>query len=174
MGRNVEIKARASDFERQQQIAAKIAESAPQGIAQEDTFFHCSTGRLKLRKLGSAEGELIAYTRADAAGPKQSQYEIALTDDPDQLEQVLASALGRRGVVRKKRTLYLVGQTRIHFDEVEGLGRFIELEVVLLPNQDRSEGQRIAQRLMDELGIVEDELISGAYLDMGKESNQAP
>ncbi len=37
--------------------------------------------------------------------------------------------------VRKTRWLYLVGQTRVHCDHVEGLGNFAELEVVLEDQQ---------------------------------------
>ena len=42
---------------------------------------------------------------------------------------MLGQALGVLGVVRKQRLLYLVGQTRVHLDSVEGLGDFLELEV---------------------------------------------
>jgi hypothetical protein len=61
--------------------------------------------------------------------------------------------LGVVGVVRKTRTLYLVGQTRVHLDEVEGLGPFLELEVVLAPGQSAADGERIARDLMGRLGV---------------------
>ena len=44
-------------------------------------------------------------------------------------QAVLTQALGVLGMVRKERLLYLVGQTRVHLDSVEGLGDFVELEV---------------------------------------------
>jgi predicted adenylyl cyclase CyaB len=78
----------------------------------------------------------------------------------------LSLALGVRGVVRKKRTLYLVGQTRLHLDEVEGLGEFVELEVVLRHGQSDLEGQQIARELMTRLAIREQDLLEGAYMDM--------
>ena len=37
--------------------------------------------------------------------------------------------------MRKTRWLYLVGQTRIHCDRVEGLGDFAELEVLISDEQ---------------------------------------
>ena len=43
----------------------------------------------------------------------------------------LSKALGVKGVVNKRRKLYMVGQTRIHVDHVEGLGDFMELEVIM-------------------------------------------
>ena len=41
----------------------------------------------------------------------------------------LGLALGVRGVVKKTRRLIMIGQTRVHIDDVEGLGTFMELEV---------------------------------------------
>jgi predicted adenylyl cyclase CyaB len=55
--------------------------------------------------------------------------------------------------VRKRRSLYQMGQTRIHLPEVEGLGTFLELEVVLGPGQGEHEGAMIAAELMAQLGI---------------------
>lgn len=69
-------------------------------------------------------------------------------------------------MVRKRRSLYLVGTTRIHIDEVEGLGYFLELEVVLQPAQTDGDGRVIAETLMAELGIRPEDLIEGAYIDM--------
>ncbi|MCI0529102.1 MAG: class IV adenylate cyclase, partial [Nitrospira sp.] len=71
-----------------------------------------------------------------------------------------------RGTVRKKRRVFMVGQTRIHLDQVEGLGNFVELEVVLKDGQCGAEGMRICEKLMKSLGIAEDDLIEGAYIDL--------
>lgn len=166
MNRNIEIKAHARDFEAQARAAECIADGPAQLIIQEDTFFHVSSGRLKLREFGNGTGELIQYHRADAAGPKQSSYVLSRTDEPATLKSALANALGVRAVVRKKRTLYRSGQTRIHLDEVEDLGRFLELEVVLHATQNAREGASIAEKLMTQLDIGEIDLITDAYVDM--------
>lgn len=75
-------------------------------------------------------------------------------------------ALGVRGVVRKTRYLYMVGQTRIHLDDVEGLGHFMELEVVMREGQSDAEGQAIAEDLMRRLGVRKDAWLEGAYMDL--------
>ena len=51
-------------------------------------------------------------------------------------------------------------------DEVEGLGCFIELEVVLWRSQDEVEGMRIAREFMDRLEIAEEDLVAQAYVDL--------
>jgi predicted adenylyl cyclase CyaB len=123
-------------------------------------------GRLKLRVLAPDVGYLIYYERPDQDGPKRSDYHLAKTDEPENLKTALKLALGVRGVVRKTRYLYLVGQTRIHLDEVEGLGHFMELEVVLREGQSDAEGQAIAEDLMRRLGVREEALLEGAYMDL--------
>jgi adenylate cyclase class IV len=63
------------------------------------------------------------------AGAKQSLYDTSQVSDPTNLKIVLTKAYGVRGTVSKTRKLYLVGQTRVHIDKVDGLGNFVELEV---------------------------------------------
>lgn len=79
---------------------------------------------------------------------------------------MLSQSLGVLGTVRKERLLLLLGQTRLHLDRVQGLGDFLELEVVLRPEQSVQDGQRLAQELLQEFGIQEQDLICGAYLDL--------
>lgn len=166
MSRNIEIKARARDFAAQARVAADLADRPPSVMDQVDTFFHVANGRLKLREFGDGPGELIQYRRADAPGPKPSDYVRSPAPDPVSLKAALSNALGVRAVVKKKRTVYLSGQTRIHFDEVDGLGRFIELEVVLGAGQAPREGIPVADKLMAALEIQRCDLIEGAYVDM--------
>ena len=66
----------------------------------------------------------------------------------------------------KHRTLYLIGKTRVHLDRVEGLGDFMELEVVLADNESTESGVKVANELLRKLGIPPDHLIEGAYVDL--------
>lgn len=166
MARNVEIKARVDDPRALLELARRIAESGPVEIIQEDTFFHCSNGRLKLREFSPRDGQLIFYRRDDTSGPKESHYLISTTSDPDSLRKTLASALGISGRVRKRRLLFLVGSTRIHLDEVEGLGSFVELEVVLTDDQSVEDGEATIKKVMKKLALSEAHLLEGAYVDM--------
>lgn len=164
--RNIEIKARVADLAAVEARAAAIADSGPVDIAQDDTFFACPRGRLKLRELGPGQGQLIHYHRPDQGGPKLSDYVIAPTSDPAALREALTRAYGVAGRVRKHRRLYLAGRTRIHLDRVEDLGDFMELEVVLGSGDDTAGGEAEARRIMQALGVVEADLIEGAYVDL--------
>ncbi|HPU54468.1 MAG TPA: class IV adenylate cyclase [Burkholderiaceae bacterium] len=166
MARNIEIKARCADLTLARQHACALTGNAAELIVQDDTFFACASGRLKLRVLGDGSGELIHYHRANEAGPKASHYVIVPCPDPDALRDALARACGVIGRVRKQRWLVMCGRTRIHFDQVEGLGNFIELEVVLAEDEPEAAGVAQAQALIAALRIPPADLLTGAYLDL--------
>jgi predicted adenylyl cyclase CyaB len=164
--RNVEIKARLRDRAAVEAIVRGTASHGPERLVQEDVFFCCAAGRLKLRRLGDGSGELIFYRRRDTEGPTESEFHKTPIGEPDSFVEVLSAALGTAGVVRKRRTLYLIGQTRVHLDEVEGLGDYLELEVVLDASQSVDDGVGIADDLARTLGIRPAELEARAYIDL--------
>ncbi len=166
MPRNVEIKARLDNFSAVAAKAAALADHGPIAIAQDDTFFRCDNGRLKLRVFSETQGELIFYRRTDRQGPKESFYVRSPTASPASLREALTLAHGEIGRVVKDRTLYLVGRTRVHLDQVQGLGEFLELEVVLEDGEPLEAGVREAHRLMADLGIAPSQLVGGAYVDL--------
>ena len=135
-------------------------------FAQRDTFFASpGSGRLKLRETTDGPAELIAYRRADLAAARSSDYDIYPVVDADRLRTVLTAALGEAGVVEKRRTLYLLDHTRIHLDEVRGLGNFVELETVLYGEPDAEAHAELA-RIAAGLGIERDALVAVAYVDL--------
>lgn len=166
MARNVEVKARVRDWGGLRSRVEALCPGPPTRIEQHDTFFRVPNGRLKLRRLGTGEGQLIHYVRADEDGPAESAYTIAPTGDADALEAILRGVLLVAGLVVKTRLLYVHGRTRIHLDDVEGLGRFLELEVVLGAGEPAAAGEAEARKLMEELEIAEADLVAEAYVDL--------
>jgi predicted adenylyl cyclase CyaB len=166
MTRNIEIKARIESVEAISIKAAALADQGPIEILQDDTFFTCERGRLKLRAFSANEGQLIFYQRPNQTGPKESFFIISPTSSPDMLREALSLAYGQAGRIRKHRTLYLVGRTRLHLDRVEELGHFLELEVVLSEGEPSARGVEEAHKLMAALGIASTQLIEGAYVDL--------
>ncbi|XP_020293805.1 uncharacterized protein LOC109859704 [Pseudomyrmex gracilis] len=166
--RNVEIKARIRNIDDTISKAETVSDTSKTIIKQHDTFFKAKEGRLKLRKFEDGSAELIFYKRPNVQGPTLSDYTKATlnSDVVESIVDILSQSNGVLGVVQKTRNLYMVGQTRIHIDEVDGLGYFLELEVVLREDQDIKAGQKIADDLMRALSIEKDDLIAEAYIDL--------
>jgi len=171
MPRNIEIKARLNDgIDALLARAAAVAGGTPQIIDQDDSFFRVPHGRLKLRQFADGTAELIHYQRADTAQAKASDYVRVPAPEPEALREALARACSLLGRVRKRRWLLIVSDgafsTRIHLDRVEGLGDFMELEVMLKDEQTDAQGQAVAENLMRQLGLQDAPRLAGAYMDM--------
>jgi predicted adenylyl cyclase CyaB len=166
MPANIEVKARVRDFAALSARAAGLSDTPVDVIPQVDTFFLIEKGRLKLRELARDRAQLIYYERPNRDGPKRSDYSLFETREPHALREILARALGVRGTVSKVRYLYIIGQTRVHLDKVTDLGDFMELEVVLKPGQTDEEGHRVAERLLEQLGVDQQDLMDAAYMDL--------
>ena len=164
--RNLELKARDPDPRRSLERAMALGAEDRGEIRQRDTYFSGARGRLKLREQAPGAAELIGYERADAAEARQSSYRIVPVPDPELLREALSDALGTLVVVEKTRRLLVWEGVRIHLDEVEGLGAFVELEAMAEEGSDLSgEAARLA-RLRAELGIDDAALESGSYSDL--------
>lgn len=166
MPRNIEIKARIEDVHTLLLRARALADGEPELLVQDDTFFVTPRGRLKLRVVQGDSAELIAYERADTPSARASDYVRVPVADAQGLREALARTLGVCGRVRKRRWLLRAGATRIHLDEVEGLGHFMELEVLMREGQADAEGVATAEALMRALGLAEAPLLATAYVDL--------
>lgn len=166
MPKNIEIKFRVDDLKPIKRAAAELAKSDPEILKQEDIFFNVNVGRLKLRKQIDGSAELIAYHRSDSDVIRESSWQAYPTGDPDALQNALALTLGQGVTVFKHRTLYLIGNTRVHLDQVDELGQFVELEVVLSADDNPENGVEIANDLVQKLGLCNAEKIAVAYADL--------
>ena len=166
--RNIEIKVRCPDPESVRRAAERLGARDAGWLEQDDTFFPAPEGRLKLRDFGNETAELIAYRRPDTPEAKGSDYLICETAQPERLRSVLTHALGEGGRVRKRRRLLLYQHTRIHLDEVEGLGSFVELETVISDQSD-AEAHAELREIAAALGLAPEDRIAAAYVDLLRE-----
>jgi len=167
--KNYEFKARVDDL---QLYEKKLLTLDPQFRGtdhQTDTYFNVKRGRLKLRE-GNIENALINYDREDIAGSKKSDV-ILYRHVPDiALKEILERQFGIRVVVRKIRKIYFAGNVKIHFDEVEGLGSFIEVEAIdekgeLTTDQLRTQ----CNNYLGFFGLTRDQLVDRSYSDLLEE-----
>jgi adenylate cyclase, class 2 len=121
---------------------------------------------LKLREQAGSAAQLIAYERADGSGSKESRYHLLAVPDPTELKAALAATLGVRVEVRKRRRLFLYEGVRIHLDEVEGLGSFIEFEGVATAERDAASFAPLLADLRQRLEIEDDDLLAVSYSDL--------
>lgn len=186
---NFEFKARLADATQVQSVMAQRGAKVENLMQHTDTYFRVENGRLKLREitflpipqartpLPPSRCELIFYQRSDDAGVKRSDYLIVPVADAERMRALLAAALGIRVVVKKQRTLYLLGyeqkphashapHIRVHLDEVELLRSFVEVEAVLGEGIAPETAQTEAQSLLDQFGVKDSDLITGSYADL--------
>jgi len=165
-GRNVELKARCKDLARARSVVEDLGGRPAGVLEQTDTYFRARDGRLKLREIAGERAELIWYRRPDGADARVSDYVVAPVVDHPTLLRALGGALGIRRVVRKRREFLRWQNVRIHLDEVEDLGTFVELEAVLGPNDDEATGRERIERLRKLLGIRSRDRVAGSYGDL--------
>ena len=164
--RNIELKARDPDPARTLERALALGAEDRGTIAQRDTYDAGTRGRLKLREQEPGDDELIHYRRADAAHARTSEYRRAPVAEAAVLGAALHAAHGTLVVVDKRRRLLLWDGVRIHLDEVEGLGAFLELVAVAEAASDLSTEHAQVERLREELGVRDDASVATSYSDL--------
>ena len=167
---NIEIKARYSDLAKARAIAQKLGAQFLWKDRQIDTYFKTPNGRLKLRESDLKMAELIPYQRPIVAGPKKSDYLVIPIEDPGKLKSMLSSLLGIDVVVEKIRELYMIGNVRVHLDEVHSLGRFFEFEAVYERVEDELKEKEKVQTLLSAFEIHERDLLTGSYRELLREN----
>ncbi len=163
---NVELKAQDLDRERSLEVCRALRAEDHGEIWQRDTYFRVPSGfgALKLREERPGRPHLIQYQRANEPQARESRYRIASVDDADDLSCVLTAALGCIASVTKRRRLFLWRGVRIHLDEVEGLGSFLELEAVAERGSDLVRERQLVHELRDAFAVTDDQLVADGYL----------
>ena len=173
--RNIELKARDADPRRSLALCEEIGAEDRGVLVQWDTYFRVAQGRLKLREEDGAAPHLIAYERPDLTDSRESRYRIVEVAQPEELKTALSAALGVAVVVRKERRLFLwEGNVRIHLDQVDGLGNFIEFEAIATSGSDLSREEEQVQSLRETFAIAERNVIGESYHDLALAAGAAP
>ncbi|OYT41392.1 adenylate cyclase [Candidatus Pacearchaeota archaeon ex4484_26] len=163
---NIEIKAKLRNQKRIKEIL-KSRNADFKGIDHQiDTYFNVNFGRLKLRE-GDIENYLIYYAREDKYGPKQSNVILHELNSDSPLKEILTKSLGVLVIVDKKREIYFIDNVKFHLDDVQGLGKFVEIEAIdKQGNIGKEELLEQCNFYLDLLKISEKDLISVSYSDL--------
>lgn len=163
---NIEFKAICNDLGAAENILQRQTPFFKGIDHQLDTYFNVPNGRLKLRE-GNIENALIHYERENTARSKSSHVLLYQHQPDENLKAILTKALGIKAVVDKQRKIYFIGNVKFHFDTVNKLGTFIEVEAI---DKDCSLGKEKLQEQCDYYAdlfkIDKDDFMSVSYSDM--------
>lgn len=164
---NLEAKFRLPDHAAARAAAIAIGYRPEAMLNQRDTFFVVATGKLKLRE-EDQRSYMIGYGRVERDGLQLSEYQMVPVPDPAAMRTLLAGTLGVLAEVRKRRTLLLCRNVRLHLDEVEGLGLLGEIEAVVPDGGDPEAERAFVDATLAALGVSRDQLIEGSYFEMAR------
>ncbi len=164
MPTNLELKAKVKSINDIKLLLNDIGATFSCKMVQVDTYFNVRNGRLKLREIDEKESQLIYYERNESTTEMWSNYLIVKVEEATRLKEVMAASNGIRAVVKKLRELYTYENCRIHIDEVEGLGSFIELEVI--HNDSGTKTKELYNMMKEKLSVEIEEIINTSYSDI--------
>lgn len=182
LARNLELKVGCDD-DALEDIRTRLAAidpspPEPERLRQVDTYYAVPRGRLKLRQIerlgadgasgpDSGSAELIGYDRPPVPGSRWSNYQVAAIElsAAEGLHDALALTHDVLVRVAKRRNVVHLGATRIHLDEVEDLGAFVELETVI-GTQDDCDAAREHEAVIELLRLDRFPPIAGSYSDL--------
>jgi adenylate cyclase, class 2 len=160
---NLELKASIPSIAEARLSARQCGADFAGILEQEDTYFSVQRGRLKLREIAGQGAQLIYYERPETNLERWSNYSMSPVADAALLKEQLSAAVGIKVIVKKRRELFLLDGTRVHLDEVEGLGTFLEFEI---PVRDEQEASSQMKFLRDQFGIDDGAIFTSSYSDL--------
>jgi len=164
---NIEIKAICPDLAAARTTAVNLKTDYVGNLHQVDTYFTTEMGRLKLREINGETAELIPYFKEYSTGPMKSNYAVMDVKDPENVKSILNQILGTVTVVDKKREVFLIDNVRVHLDEVQNLGSFIEFEAVYEETTPADKDREVEKLhvLMEKFDIKQKYLLDKSYID---------
>lgn len=159
--KNVEFKSELRDLEAARLQCGLIGARPAGTIAQVDTYFRVPSGRLKRREAPGCDPEWIVYARPDSPGARVSTYTL-LTEQQARV-RFGEGTLRPWKVVRKLRELWLLDNVRIHLDQVEDVGRFIEFEALVGSAHDLAACRALVVQLREQFEPILGEPVGASY-----------
>jgi len=165
--KNIELKILLSNFRHISAILKKMGAKFKSRLSQIDTYYNCKNGRLKLREINGKNFELIFYQRPDTKKSKISDYNVLKFNrsNIEDIKNILTRAMGENVTVKKERNLWIYKNTRIHLDDVNKLGKFLELETVI-DGINLINAKKEHEKVIKLLNIAQCKKIKKSYSDL--------
>ena len=174
----IEMKFPASDFPALERTLADWGAARDAARTDADHYFNApdrdfahTDEALRLRRIAAANYVTYKGPKRDAQTKTRTEVEVPLAEGDDAARDftALLTHLGYRptAVVRKRRTIYHLRREgfalEVCLDEVEGLGRFVELEI-RAPEEQLEQGRTVLLATTAQLGLGPSERRS--YLEL--------
>jgi adenylate cyclase, class 2 len=174
----IEMKFPVRDFAAVESRLSEWQAEGPEILDEADHYFNApdrdfaqTDEALRLRRVASANFLTYKGPKIDARTKTRAEIEVRLSDGDDTAKKTIQffTSLGYRpvAVVKKRRQVYRTQRDgfslEICLDEVEGSGKFVELEI-LAPEDRLDAGRDALLQLAGELGLTNTERRS--YLEM--------
>lgn len=164
--KNLEFKV-ALDSNAFDSLKAKLSPYYSTTLFQIDTYFEAKEGRLKLREENGDYAYFIHYHRPDIEEAKESNYLFYPVDDVGLFLSVFGNSLKEEIKVKKQRILYLPKpHIRVHLDQVEDLGNFLEIEIILSQEVSLAVAEMEMKALKEELQLENLQKIANGYREL--------
>jgi adenylate cyclase class IV len=161
---NVEFKAELRDADLARRVLMAFGARWIISLRQTDTYYRIPAGRLKKRECLGEPTEYIFYDRPDRVSAKLSHFSIY--SEPQYLERFGTTPLPAWVTVRKTRDLLMIENVRVHLDDVEGLGKFLEFEALVSPDHNIARCRDTIARLRELISPSLGEPIACGYSDL--------
>ncbi len=163
MNKNFEIKCKIENYEKTGNIIKALKKFSYSAENQTDIYYRVSLGRLKLRIINNKTGNLIFYDRGENEKKRVSKYIISRTDNFKELDEILRRQFNVLISVQKKREIFIKDNIRIHLDNVKGLGKFLEVEIIYTNNKSP---RSLMKEIILYLNLNENDFIQCSYSDL--------
>lgn len=167
MSKNVEMKAKVVNLEPIRQI---LNREPNETLHQKDIFINFNKGRLKLRESDVSMPQLIYYEREDSLNPKLSSFKIHTYRTKERYLKALKNykkKYGIKGIVEKEREYFRIDNIRVHLDKVKELGEFVEIELILKDESNKSQNtEKAIDFFLNFLNIPKEDIIATSYIDL--------
>ena len=167
----VEVKARA-DHEKVRPVLEKIGAIKVETEIQSDTYFAAphrdfakTDEALRIRSENGRSVVTYKGPKLDKVSKTREEFETPV-DEVTFTKILHALGFSEAGIVRKIREVFKAGEITVSLDAVEGLGEFMEVEIMAENEKDLDILRQSLFEFLKRFGVGEKDSIRTSYLEM--------
>jgi predicted adenylyl cyclase CyaB len=162
MPTNLELKIGVTSHQSLKKILLQIGAENVGILNQKDVYYSVPNGLLKLR-IENGNESLIYYSRNENNKNRWSDFEVLKFAD-SKVEKFFSKLFDVEITVKKKRELFYYDDTRIHLDTVKFLGKYLELETIVI--NSKADAKKRFEKIKNLLKLDESKQIRKSYRDL--------